>query len=94
MKCSLSPLAGREPEGHLFKQLLTRLQFYAGFEINDHTGTSLTDHEMMEIHYQKITSVQVCRLDGMDIVLLLFYECVYLFDLFVSFIHSFIHSLL
>ena len=59
VKCSLSPLAGREPEGHLFKQLLTRLQFYAGFEINDHTGSSLTDHEMMELHYKKITSVQV-----------------------------------
>ena len=34
-------------------QLLDRLKFYAGFEINDQLGSSLTDHEMTEIHYKK-----------------------------------------
>lgn len=60
--CSLSPLTQREPEGHLFKQLLDRLKFYTGFEINDQTGSSLTDHEMTDIHYNKITSLQVSPL--------------------------------
>ena len=60
LHCSLSQLVQREPEGHLFKQLLDRLKFYAGFEINDQTGSSLTDHEMTDIHYNKITSLQVC----------------------------------
>jgi len=57
--CYLSSLASREPEGHLFKQLLGRLKFYAGFEISDQTGSALTDHEMTDIHYNKITSLQV-----------------------------------
>lgn len=56
---ALAPLAQREPEGHLFKQLLERMKFYAGFEINDQTGSSLTDHEMTDAHYDKITSLQV-----------------------------------
>jgi len=56
--CYLSSLASREPEGHLFKQLLGRLKFYAGFEISDQTGSALTDHEMTDIHYNKITSLQ------------------------------------
>lgn len=34
------------------------LKFYCGFEINDHTGESLTDHDMTEIHYDRITSLQ------------------------------------
>ena len=37
----------------LFLQLLERLKFYAGFEINDQLGSSLTDHEMTDIHYNK-----------------------------------------
>lgn len=35
------------------------LKFYARFEINDETGDSLTDHDMTEIHYSRITSLQV-----------------------------------
>ena len=35
------------------------LKFYAGFEINDQTGEALTDHEMTDIHYDSITSLQV-----------------------------------
>lgn len=57
--CSLSQLVARQPEGHLFKQLLDRLKFYSGFEINDQIGSALTDHEMTDIHYNKITALQV-----------------------------------
>ena len=34
----MAALASRDPEGYLFSQLLERLRFYAGFEINDQTG--------------------------------------------------------
>lgn len=34
------------------------LQFYTRFEINDVTGESLTDHDMTQLHYSKITSLQ------------------------------------
>ena len=34
------------------------LKFYSGFEINDHTGSALTDYEMTEMHYERITSLQ------------------------------------
>ena len=35
------------------------LKFYAGFEINEQTGEALTDHEMTDIHYDKIAKLQV-----------------------------------
>lgn len=41
-------------------QLLDMLKFYTGFEINDQTGNALTQKEMTTIHYEKITSLQVC----------------------------------
>lgn len=34
------------------------LKFYARFEISDETGDPLTDHDMTQIHYSKITSLQ------------------------------------
>lgn len=34
------------------------LKFYARFEINDETGDCLSEHEMMQMHYKKITSLQ------------------------------------
>lgn len=34
------------------------LKFYTRFEINDVTGNSLTDHDMTQLHYKKITSLQ------------------------------------
>lgn len=34
------------------------LKFYAHFEINDETGDPLTDHDMTQMHYDKITSLQ------------------------------------
>ena len=35
------------------------LKFYAGFEINDQTGEALTDGEMIDLHYHRMTSLQV-----------------------------------
>ncbi|KAL5463485.1 hypothetical protein EMCRGX_G032381 [Ephydatia muelleri] len=58
VRCELAKIIHREPEGHLCKQLLERVKFYAGFEINDQTGTALTDHKMTEHHYDKIISLQ------------------------------------
>jgi len=40
-------------------QLLEMLKFYARFEISEETGNPLTDHDMTELHYAKITSLQV-----------------------------------
>ncbi|XP_018395286.1 PREDICTED: intron-binding protein aquarius [Cyphomyrmex costatus] len=34
------------------------LKFYARFEISEETGNPLTDHDMTELHYTKITSLQ------------------------------------
>lgn len=57
VRCALAPLV-RRPEGQLFVQLLDTLKFYSRFEINDETGDALTDHDMTQIHYSKITSLQ------------------------------------
>ncbi|XP_008195128.2 RNA helicase aquarius [Tribolium castaneum] len=57
VRCQLSALIKR-PEGHLFSQLLDMLKFYARFEISDETGDPLTDHDMTQLHYSKITSLQ------------------------------------
>ncbi|XP_064403055.1 RNA helicase aquarius-like isoform X4 [Halichondria panicea] len=58
VRSSLSVLHRRDPEGQLFKQLLTRLRLYTGFEIDDQTGGALTDHQMTDQHYSRITSLQ------------------------------------
>lgn len=34
------------------------LKFYSRFEISDETGDPLTDHDMTQIHYNRITSLQ------------------------------------
>lgn len=57
VRCALAPLVRRD-EGTLFLQLLDTLKFYSRFEINDETGDALTDHDMTQIHYSKITSLQ------------------------------------
>ncbi|XP_061365445.1 uncharacterized protein LOC133308765 [Gastrolobium bilobum] len=57
-KCHLSALY-RHEKGKLFAQLVDLLQFYEGFEINDHTGTQLTDHEVLESHYSRLQSFQL-----------------------------------
>lgn len=57
VRCALAPLIQRE-EGQLFLQLLDTLKFYSRFEINDETGDALTDHDMTQMHYKKINSLQ------------------------------------
>ncbi|XP_069675214.1 RNA helicase aquarius [Periplaneta americana] len=57
VRCHLSNLPERE-EGNLFAQLLDMLKFYSRFEISDETGDPLTDHDMTQIHYSRITSLQ------------------------------------
>ncbi|EDW66854.2 RNA helicase aquarius [Drosophila virilis] len=57
VRALMCPLVQRE-EGKLFGQLLDMLKFYTRFEINDVTGNSLTDHDMTQLHYKKITSLQ------------------------------------
>ena len=55
--CSLSALNYRD-EGKLFSQLLDQLKFYTRFEISDESGDTLDDKQMMQIHYDRITSLQ------------------------------------
>ncbi|XP_063985951.1 RNA helicase aquarius [Diachasmimorpha longicaudata] len=57
VRCQLSNLLRRQ-EGGLFGQLLEMLKFYARFEISEETGDPLTDHDMTQLHYTKITSLQ------------------------------------
>ncbi|KOX77023.1 Intron-binding protein aquarius [Melipona quadrifasciata] len=40
------------------RRLLEMLKFYARFEINEESGDPLTDHDMTQLHYTKITSLQ------------------------------------
>ncbi|KAF8043054.1 hypothetical protein BT93_A1408 [Corymbia citriodora subsp. variegata] len=57
-KCHLSALY-RHEKGKLFAQLVDLLQFYEGFEINDHVGTQLTDDEVVQSHYDRLQSFQL-----------------------------------
>ncbi|CAN6697109.1 unnamed protein product [Malus baccata var. baccata] len=57
-KCHLSALY-RHEKGKLFAQLVDLLQFYEGFEINDHVGTQLTDDEVLQSHYERVQSFQL-----------------------------------
>jgi intron-binding protein aquarius len=59
IRCLQSDLAKNESEGHLFSQLLERLKFYCGFEVDNHTGEPLTEHNMTTTHYNRITSLQL-----------------------------------
>ena len=40
-------------------QLLDMLSFFSRFEISDQTGDPLSDRDMMQLHYNRITSLQV-----------------------------------
>ncbi|XP_004519648.1 intron-binding protein aquarius [Ceratitis capitata] len=57
VRAQICNLVQRE-DGKLFGQLLDMLKFYTRFEISDVTGDSLTDHQMTQLHYKKITSLQ------------------------------------
>ncbi|XP_071955366.1 RNA helicase aquarius-like isoform X2 [Antedon mediterranea] len=57
VRCMLSSLLKR-PDGKLFSELLDMLKFYSGFEISDSTGSALTDHQMTERHYDRMSLLQ------------------------------------
>lgn len=57
-KCHLSMLYAHE-KGHLFAQLVDLLQFYEGFEINDHSGTQLSDDDVLQAHYSRFQAFQL-----------------------------------
>jgi len=44
--------------GNLFHKMLTNFKFYSYFEINDTTGETLTQNQMMEKHYEKVLQLQ------------------------------------
>ncbi|OIT07455.1 PREDICTED: intron-binding protein aquarius [Nicotiana attenuata] len=57
-KCHLSALY-RHEKGKLFAQLVDLLQFYEGFEIDDHLGRQMTDDEVVQAHYDRFQSFQL-----------------------------------
>ena len=42
----------------LFKKMLTNLEFYVDFEINDATGETLSEADLREKHYEKMLQLQ------------------------------------
>lgn len=44
--------------GNLFHKMLTNFKFYSTFEINDTTGETLTQSQLMEKHYEKVLQLQ------------------------------------
>ncbi|KAF5195306.1 Rna helicase aquarius [Thalictrum thalictroides] len=57
-KCHLSTLYTHE-KGKLFAQLVDLLQFYEGFEIDDHVGTQLSDDNVLLTHYYRLQTFQL-----------------------------------
>ncbi|CAA7395754.1 unnamed protein product [Spirodela intermedia] len=57
-KCHLSVLYSHE-RGKLFAQLVDLLQFYEGFEIDDHVGTQLSDDDVLLGHYSRLQAFQL-----------------------------------
>ncbi|GAA0161608.1 RNA helicase [Lithospermum erythrorhizon] len=57
-KCHLSALY-RHEKGKLFAQLVDLLQFYEGFEIDDHRGGQMTDDEVLQAHYERFQAFQL-----------------------------------
>lgn len=57
-KCHLSALYTHE-KGRLFAQLVDLLQFYEGFEIDDHVGTQLNDDDILLAHYSRLQAFQL-----------------------------------
>jgi len=57
VKCRLAAL-GAHPRGRLFSQLVDLFRFYQGFEIDDHTGSQLSDDEMASAHYERLQQLQ------------------------------------
>ncbi|KAL8542173.1 hypothetical protein ACS0TY_003147 [Phlomoides rotata] len=57
-KCHLSVLY-RHEKGKLFAQLVDLLQYYEGFEIDDHQGRQMTDDEVLQAHYRRLQAFQL-----------------------------------
>ncbi|KAH6766515.1 P-loop containing nucleoside triphosphate hydrolases superfamily protein [Perilla frutescens var. hirtella] len=57
-KCHLSSLY-RHEKGKLFGQLVDLLQYYEGFEIDDHQGRQMTDDEVLQAHYRRLQAFQL-----------------------------------
>lgn len=57
-KCHLSDLY-RHDKGKLFAQLVDLLQYYEGFEIDDHKGRQMTDDEVLQAHYKRLQAFQL-----------------------------------
>ncbi|KAL6557906.1 hypothetical protein OROMI_018256 [Orobanche minor] len=57
-KCHLSALY-RHEKGKLFVQLVDLLQYYEGFEIDDHQGRQMTDDEVLQAHYKRLQAFQL-----------------------------------
>ncbi|GFP96301.1 intron-binding protein aquarius [Phtheirospermum japonicum] len=57
-KCHLSALY-RHEKGKLFAQLVDLLQYYEGFEIDDHQGRQMTDDEVLQANYKRLQAFQL-----------------------------------
>ncbi|KAL5700077.1 hypothetical protein ACHQM5_025575 [Ranunculus cassubicifolius] len=57
-KCHLSSLY-THVKGRTFAQLVDLLQFYEGFEIDDHVGTQLSDDNVLLTHYSRLQAFQL-----------------------------------
>lgn len=64
-KCHLSSLYTHE-KGKLFAQLVDLLQFYEGFEIDDHNGTQLSDDNVLLTHYYRLQAFQLLSFKKID----------------------------
>lgn len=52
------PIGESKSKNLLFKQLFDMLKFYTKFEIDDQTGEAKTESEILELHYEKLKSLQ------------------------------------
>ncbi|XP_012830701.1 PREDICTED: intron-binding protein aquarius-like [Erythranthe guttata] len=57
-KCHLSALY-RHEKGKLFAQLVDLLQYYEGFEIDDHKGVQMDDDDVLRAHYKRLQAFQL-----------------------------------
>eukprot|EP01134_Creolimax_fragrantissima_P002995 CFRG2995T1 len=64
--CMRSPMYASLGQNSLFAQLLASLSFYIGFEINNLTGTALSEQEMTELHYRRVRETQMLAFQHKD----------------------------
>lgn len=58
IKCRMSHLYSHR-QGRLFAQLVDLLRFYEGFEIDEQTGTQLTDDDVLLAHSSRLQAFQL-----------------------------------